>query len=327
MKRALQLLLILVSIAPLAFFFGPKPEPTYYSETLPTSKVDLRSLEDSLAAAETDAGAMDCAMAEVIWADSIRRSPFVLLYLHGFSATQHEGDPLRYELAREFQMNAYFPRMAGHGLVESDALRMSTFTAQSAWNKALADFHVATSLGDKVVLVSCSTGSLLALRLAATFPDKVAAVMNYSPNMGLPDPSTALLNGPWGLQLAKAVSGTEYRIIDPRPDGIIEDCKPKAYCWESVVQMQQLVETAVTDEILDGVQCPVLNMVWYEDEANQDPVIDVAKARLMHDKLATNDKEWVETAAKEHVILNDQISQDYESVRNASMEFLSKRLR
>ena len=326
MKKALQILLILVALSPLLFFLGPKPASTYYGESLPHVNVDLWSLEDSLRTSEEGVGAMECAMAEVHWADSIRKTPYVLLYLHGFSATQHEGDPLRYELAKEFDMNAFYPRMAGHGLEEEDPVRMLKFTAQQAWNKALYDFNVAKALGHKVVLVSCSTGSLLALRLAATFPEDVAAVMNYSPNMGLPDPSTELLNGPWGLQLVKAISGTEYRIVDARADGKSEPCKPKAYSWESVVEMQQLVETAATDEVLQQVQCPVLNMVWYEDEENQDPVIDVAKARVMHEKLATEDKVWVETAAKEHVILNDLISQDYETVRDASIEFLTERL-
>ena len=223
-------------------------------------------------------------------------------------------------------MNAVFNRMAGHGLQENDAERMSTFTAESAWNKALYDFALAKRLGKKVVLGSCSTGSLLALRLASLYPDDVAAVLNYSPNMGLPDPNSALLNDPWGLQLIKSISGTEYRIVPQRADGIRIVCKPMAYSWESVVQMQHLVETAVSEQELNEIQVPVLNMVWYEDEEHQDYVIDVAKAKAMHDALG-GPKKWVTTAAKEHVIVNHQLSKDLETVYAETYSFLDRILR
>ena len=216
--------------------------------------------------------------------------------------------------------------MAGHGLGENDAERMSTFTAESAWNKALYDFALAKRLGKKVVLGSCSTGSLLALRLARLYPEDVAAVLNYSPNMGLPDPNSVLLNGPWGLQLTKLVYGTEYRIVPERSDGIRIVCKPMAYSWESVVQMQHLVETAVSEQELNEIQVPVLNMVWYEDEERQDYVIDVAKAKAMHEALG-GPKKWVATAAKEHVILNHQLSKDLETVYAETYSFLDRILR
>ena len=57
------------------------------------------------------------------------------------------------------------------------------------------------------------------------------------------------------------------------------------YSWESVVQMQHLVETAIARDDFARIQVPVLNMVWFEDEDHQDYVINVSKAREMHDAL------------------------------------------
>ena len=60
--------------------------------------------------------------------------------------------------------------------------------------------------------------------------------------------------------------------------------------------MQHLLETIVDRKLLGSIQVPVMNMVWYEDEANQDFVIDVEKARVMHQQLGTTNKFWVETS-------------------------------
>ncbi len=321
MKRAFYIVVSVMVTMVAAFFLGPKPHPPTYSEELPTSTLALDELEDSIHAFELNAGALECAYTEILWADSVRQTEYVFMYLHGFSATKHEGDTLRYMLPKRYGMNALYNRMAGHGLDEEDALRMSGFTAEGAWNKALYDFALAKRLGKKVIIGSCSTGSLLALRLAAKYPEDIAVLINYSPNMGLPDPNSALLNGPWGLQIIKAITDSDYRIVPEREDGIHPPCKPMSYSWESVVEMQHLVETVAKPELLASITTPTLNMVWFEDENNQDYVIDVAKARMMHEQLA-GEKHWVETAAREHVVLNHLLSSDLSNVYRHTFEFL-----
>ena len=326
MKKVLRFLLALIVVLALGLLMGPKPDQPVFFNELPVLALPFEEIEDSIYNFESQNNALECAYTEVFWSDSLKQTDYSFLYLHGFSATKHEGDSFRYLLPRKYEMNAVFNRMAGHGLQENDAERMSTFTAESAWNKALYDFALAKRLGKKVVLGSCSTGSLLALRLARLYPQDVAAVLNYSPNMGLPDPNSVLLNGPWGLQLIKSISGTEYRIVPERTDGIRIVCKPMAYSWESVVQMQHLVETAISEQELNEIQVPVLNMVWYEDEEHQDYVIDVAKAKAMHEALG-GPKKWVTTAAKEHVIVNHQLSKDLETVYAETYSFLDRILR
>lgn len=326
MKKAFYILLGVLATLVVVFFLGPKPAAPNYSDKLPEITLDLGALEDSIHSFELNAGALECAYTEILWADSVRQTEYVFMYLHGFSATKHEGDTLRYMLPKRYEMNALFNRMAGHGLDEEDALRMSGFTAEDAWNKALYDFALAKKMGKKVIIGSCSTGSLLALRLAAKFPEDIAALINYSPNMGLPDPNSALLNGPWGLQIIKKISGKEYRIVPEREDGIHPPCKPMSYSWESVVEMQHLVETVAKPELLASITTPTLNMVWFEDENNQDYVIDVAKARTMHNQLKGK-KYWVETAAREHVVLNHLLSCDLPNVYLHTFEFLDDILR
>lgn len=326
MKKAFYIVLAVIATMVAAFFLGPKPAAPKYSIELPKIELALEELEDSINSFELNDGALECAYTEILWADSVRQTEYVFMYLHGFSATKHEGDTLRYMLPKRYGMNALYNRMAGHGLDEEDALRMSGFTAEEAWSKALYDFALAKRLGKKIIIGSCSTGSLLALRLAAKYPDDIAALINYSPNMGLPDPNSALLNGPWGLQIIKGITGSDYRIVPEREDGIHPPCKPMSYSWESVVEMQHLVETVAKPELLTSITTPTLNMVWFEDENNQDYVIDVAKARVMHEQLA-GEKKWVETAAREHVVLNHLLSSDLPNVYLHTFEFLDDILR
>ena len=87
--------------------------------------------------------------------------------------------------------------------------------------------------------------------------------------------------------------------------------------------MQRLEEKATSEQELSEIKVPVLNMVWYEDEEHQDYVIDVAKAKAMHDAIGGS-KKWVTTAAKEHVIVNDRLSKDLETVYAETYSFLDR---
>ena len=58
-------------------------------------------------------------------------------------------------------------------------------------------------IGNKVVVMSCSTGSTLALYLAAKNHEWIDGLICYSPNIDTYDQATHLVDGPWGLQIAQ----------------------------------------------------------------------------------------------------------------------------
>ena len=327
MKFIKKIIGVLILTLVLLYVVGPSPETPDYSSQLPFIGTAIADIEDSLIQYESEHNVEICAFTEIYWSDSIRQTEVAFLYLHGFSATKHEGDSLRYLLPKRYGMNALFNRMAGHGIDEVDSNRLIGFTAEKAWDKALYDFQLAKILGKKIILGSCSTGSSIALRLAALYPEDIIGVVNYSPNMGLPDPTTPLLNGPWGFELIKLIDGESYRTVPPREDHLIIPCKAVTYSWQSVIQMQHLIETIVDHDLLSSIRVPVMNMVWYEDDKNQDFVIDVAQAKKMHEQLGTTSKYWVETSAREHVIQNYLLSSDLENVYEHSYNFIERCLR
>lgn len=326
MKWRTSLVWGLVTLGILGWIFGPKPErPNYFVYEESLFDLPLTRVNDSLRSFENAQGALNCAAAEVIWYDDTVQTEYSILYLHGFSATKQEGEPMHRLLAAEFGMNLYLARMQGHGLDEPDSLRFLKYTATRVWQKSVQDFRLAAKLGRKVIIMSCSTGSPVALRLASQFPEHVVAVMNYSPNFGITRFGSSLANGPWGLQLLRALNGGQWmRTIERNSSNDHMNCLPDAYRWESVTEMQQVVETMSPKRVLERVTCPSFTAVWYANEDSQDPVVDIGSIRKMHDMLGSDEKYWFECDCGNHVILNQHLSREFNEVYEASSAFLNK---
>ena len=56
--------------------------------------------------------------ARILWAnDSLKnKTEYSLVYLHGFTASQGEGDPVHRDMAKKFGCNLYLSRLAEHGV-------------------------------------------------------------------------------------------------------------------------------------------------------------------------------------------------------------------
>src|SRR5690606_38457319 len=122
------------------------------------------------------------------------------------------------------------------------------------WNSAKEALAIGQKIGKKVILMSTSTGGTLALRLAATYPDQVHALINMSPNVAINDPAAFILNNPWGLQIARMVMGGNYR-----DTGATEEESKywnAKYRIEAIVQLQELLETTMTPETFRSVTQP-----------------------------------------------------------------------
>src|SRR4029079_9808675 len=96
--------------------------------------------------------------ARIIWFnDSLKqKTEYAVVYLHGFSASQEEGDPVHYDFAQKFGCNLYLSRLDAHGIDTTEPL--GNFTAEGVWNSAKQAFAIGKQLGKKVILMSTSTG-------------------------------------------------------------------------------------------------------------------------------------------------------------------------
>ncbi len=280
----IPLLLLLLVLA--GYFLGPNPSTPEYAEDLPVLPEITDGLEDSLKASEARHILRPDNEARIVWADSSRqKTPYSIVYLHGFSASQAEGDPVHRNIARHFGMNLYLSRLSEHGIDTSEQLL--NLDPEKYWESAQAAMAMGLQLGEKVILMGTSTGGTLALMLAARYGN-IAALVLLSPNIEINDPNAWMLNNPWGLQIARAVIGSEYIYsTDERP--IYKQYWNYPYRIEGAVALQELLETTMHKETFEQVEEPALLLYYYRDKVHQDSVVRVSAMKEMFAELGTPD--------------------------------------
>jgi esterase/lipase len=255
------------------------------------------------------------------------KTDYAIVYLHGFSASQEEGRPIHTNIAREFGCNLYLSRLAGHGI---DTIQpMINLTADELWESAKQALQIGKQIGKKVIVMATSTGGTLALRLASQYPNDIIALVLLSPNVAINNDKAYLLNNPWGLQIARLVTGSHYVTgTDSRP--IYKQYWYWHYPLESLVQVQELIETSMTKDVFENVKQPTLMLYYYKDEKHQDSVVSVPAMLRMYGELGTPANQKIKEAMPDvgdHVMGSYIKSKDLLEVQQAVEQFMQKKLK
>jgi pimeloyl-ACP methyl ester carboxylesterase len=217
----------------------------------------------------------------------------------------------------------YLARLSEHGIDTIDPL--INMTATSLWESAKEAYAIGKQLGDKVILMGTSTGGTVALELASNFED-VAGLVLYSPNIAINNPSAFLTNNPWGLQIARMVIGGKENIIKNKPPEFKKYWNDH-YRLESIVELQELLETTMIPSHFNKIKCPLLTLYYFKDEKNQDPVVKVSAMKEMFAAVATpaNLKRMVPIPeAGNHVLASPIQSNDIVTVEKETALFLEQ---
>ncbi len=315
---------ILVLLAAV-YLSGPNPTTPVYSTTLPELPSNDSALENYILLKESRHKIKPDNEARIVWANDSLKQPteYAIVYLHGFSASQEEGNPVHRKIAQQFGCNLYLARLAEHGIDTSDAL--VNMTAENLWETAKEAYAIGQKIGKKVILMGTSTGGTLALQLAANYPE-IAGLILYSPNIQINDPNAWLLNNPWGLQIARKVKGSNYNIIPKKTDAYKQYWNQE-YRLEALVQLEELLETTMTKSNFEKIKQPVLALYYYKDENNQDPVVKVTAIKKMMVSLGTpveKEKMVAIPNAGNHVLASPIQSKDILSVEKETALFLQE---
>ncbi|HEY3430521.1 MAG TPA: alpha/beta hydrolase [Cyclobacteriaceae bacterium] len=326
MKKG-RLILLFVVVGILIFYFsGPSPSTPKFDKTMPVVPSGTSALEQYISQNESKHTLKPDNEARIVWADSSKeKTPYSIVYLHGFSASQMEGDPIHRRLAKQFGCNLYLSRLADHGVDTTEALLQ--FTADRFWESSKEALAIGKTIGDKVILMSTSTGGTTAVMLAAEYPDDVYALINLSPNIALRDPAAFLLNDPWGLQIARTVMGGNYR--EWTPDEQRAKYWNSKYRIESLVQLEELVESSMNNETFSKIKQPSLTLYYFKTEKEQDPEVSVDAMLEMNKSLATPDSLKTAIAMPNtgaHVIGSSLVSKDVEGVYGEIEKFAVEKL-
>ncbi len=205
----------------------------------------------------------------IVWAGAKNmKTPFAVIYIHGFSATAEEIRPVPDQVARALGANLYFTRLAGHG---RGGAAMAEPRAGD-WLEDMAEaIAIGRRLGDRVMVISTSTGGTLAA-LAATDPtlaEGIAGIVMVSPNFGVKALAGKILDLPFARNWGPLVAG-ETRSFEPVNEGQAKYWTT-SYPTVALFPMAALVRAA---RAADMATAKVPLLVIYSE---QDQVVDPAK--------------------------------------------------
>lgn len=137
--------------------------PTAIDNKIPHRPDLLDRYLDSREAAVTNIRP-DCEK-KIVWHRGKKvKTPYAIVYLHGFSASRKETWPLCDRLAAVLGANLFYTRLSGHG---QDGPAMGEATVGDWLADGLEAVIIGQRIGNRVILVGTSTGGTLATWLAA----------------------------------------------------------------------------------------------------------------------------------------------------------------
>ena len=214
---------------------------------------------------------------EIVWAfpASKAKTPIAIVYVHGFSASKNEVRPVPDNVAKALGANLYLARLKGHG---QDGAAMATASVNDWVNDFAESVAIGKMIGEKVIVVSTSTGGGLST-WAANDPKlskDIAGLAMISPNYGVQAAGSFLLTMPFGEQLANLIVGPEREFI-PENELHRKYWTPK-YPTKSVLPMAAL--TALASKIrVEDIKIPALFIYSETDKVVQPELTKAIAAR------------------------------------------------
>jgi esterase/lipase len=202
-----------------------------------------------------------------VWASpDHQKTPWAVVYVHGFSASRMETAPVADLVAKELGANLFYTRLSGHGL---PGAALGQVSAQDWLADTVEAIRIGQTLGEKVLVISCSTGSTLSTWLeTSSYANAVQAHVFISPNFGLKDKRSELLNGHWGKQIAMAITGPELKFPDVSEQE--STAWTKSYPTSALFPMMALVKK-VRESDAQLFKTPLL-VLYSADDQTVDPL-------------------------------------------------------
>lgn len=315
-----MVLILVITALILLWLLGPRPRVVleWLLEELPIELDQLPAwLADSEAAFEVVPGGEKY----IDFADPDRpaQTDYVVLYIHGFSATRQELAPIPQQVAQAIGANCYSARLSGHG-VGSDALGEAT---AGDWLKDTAEaWQVACRLGRQVIVLGCSTGGTLATWLAQqpSAQQRLAALVLVSPNFKIRQGAARLFTWPWSRHWLHYVAG-RYRETEAA-DADVARYWTIRYPTRVLHELQALVQ-AVQRSSMQSIRTPTLFI--YSDF---DQVVDSRYTDKVYQRWGA-ERERIKVAElvghSNHVIAGDLLApQNTAATRQQIVAFLAR---
>lgn len=215
---------------------------------------------------------------QIVWADpAVRaRTPFAIVYVHGFSASAGEIRPVPDRVAAALGANLFFTRLTGHGRSDSDAMANASV---NAWINDFAEaIAIGRMIGERVVVIATSTGASLAIWASTQpdFRDYIAGLVLVSPNLGPQAFGSFLLTAPFARNWVDLFIG-ERRSYKPLSAEQAANWTTD-YPAEALIPMAVLVKMARNADVAE-TRIPALFIYSLKDKVVRPALTDQLVAR------------------------------------------------
>ncbi|SFT53715.1 Esterase/lipase [Algoriphagus locisalis] len=311
-------------ILAIVYMLGPKLKDQEITIEFPQVPTRLSELQDYVNLREdTVAGLKPGNEAYIVWADSMNKhkTPYSIVYIHGFGASPMEGDPVHRFLAAHFGANLFVTRLPDHGVKRENGLEY--LSPQALANAAGEAYQIGKSLGDEVIVVGTSMGGALTLLLASQQPD-IKAVTVYSPAIRDYGEKLSAFFNPW-MQKLMEMTMMKNKIIHQDREGEKAMYWSEDYHINAYTSLATILYSNMNENTFKKIKQPLFLAYYYKDNEAQDDVVSVPKMLEMYDQIATpadlKRKKAFPNAA-DHVIASSITSGDWEGVLFSTIDFL-----
>lgn len=261
--------------------------------------------------------------AYIQWADSSNKAktPYSIVYIHGFGASPMEGDPVHRFLATHFGANLFVTRLPEHGISRNNA--MEYLSAQKLADAVGEAYQIGKSLGDSVIVVGTSMGGALTLLLASQRPD-LKAVVVYSPAVRDGGEKLNALFKPWSKFLMEKFA-MKKSVLHQEREGEKKAYWSEDYHINAYVSLATVIYSEMNPETFAEIQQPLFLGYYYESDSAQDFVVSVPRMKEMFEQVGTPanlKREQAFPKTGDHVIGSSITSQDWQSVLFSTIDFL-----
>jgi esterase/lipase len=197
---------------------------------------------------------------------------------------------------------------------------MKNLTPKMLVESAKEAVAIGKSIGEKVILMGCSTGGTLAIYLAAGDQD-LESIILLSPNIELKSAAATLMTGPWGRQLAYQLIG-EHRDLTS-----FQNAKPYwsyIHHTNGLIALQSLMDQTMQERYFKQIKIPVYCGYYYKNENVQDPVVSIDAILEFQKDIATpvNKTEFEAFESGNHVLGSIYKNDHWEEVQKEVLSFI-----
>lgn len=304
MRRGVSIIAACGAVAGLLWFATPSAVGDFDPPLPELSNGAEDWIERRESAAHDRFGLVSGTEQRIRWQRPGESTDYVVIYLHGFSATRQETAPLAERIADALAANLFEARLSGHGRATEE---LADVTAESWIADAAAALTIGETLGERLVVLSTSTGGTLSLALLDhPLMGNVDTLAMISPNIELADDAAKWLTRPGGPFLARLMVG-ESRSWTAHNDAQ-ERYWTTTYPTDSVIELVRLMDHAAR-KLPATIEQRVIMFVSPDDQ-----VVSPDAAREAFAAIDAPAKRLVEVTSpgdpSSHVLAGDILSPD-----------------